>query len=85
MEQKYYGQVCQNDKIVADFRDLHKKLVNEVITFCKENGITNVNEFDLHADGLKLSINEGYWTPVTDSSFVIGNGRHEKTPYLFSM
>ena len=34
---KYIMQECQDEAINNKFRELHLKLVNEVISFCKEN------------------------------------------------
>ena len=48
--------------------DLHIKLVNEVITFCKENNI-DASVFHLSADCLQPSIEFGEWHPSTDSAF----------------
>ena len=65
---KYYGQQCQDDNINMKFRDLHKKIVNEIIAFCKENNIV-VDEIHLNADGVAESIPYGEWQACTDSYF----------------
>lgn len=65
---KYFGQQCQNDNINMKFRDLHKKIVNEIIAFCKENNIV-VDEIHLNADGVAESIPYGEWQACTDSYF----------------
>ena len=39
-QMEFFGQECQDAEINRKFRDLHLKIVNEVISFCKENDIT---------------------------------------------
>ena len=82
---KYIMQECQDEAINNKFRELHLKLVNEVISFCKENNIV-VDEFFLHADCLDESIKFGEWHPSTDSVFELVNevGDNEKQTFLFS-
>ena len=65
---KYFGQQCQDDDINNKFRELHKKLVNEIISFCKENNII-IDEIHLNADGVAESIPYGEWQACTDSYF----------------
>ena len=65
---KYFGQQCQDDEINKKFRELHKKLVDEIISFCKENNII-VDEIHLNADGVAGSIPYGEWEACTDSYF----------------
>ena len=65
---KYFGQQCQDDGINKKFRELHKKIVNEIISFCKENNIV-VDEIHLNADGVAGSIPYGEWEACTDSYF----------------
>ena len=67
-DRKYPGQQCQDEILNTDFRELHKKLVNEVIQFCVDHNIS-IDEFSLHADGLEGSINYGSWQACTDSCF----------------
>lgn len=66
---KYFGQQCQDDEINKKFRELHKKIVDEIILFCKENNI-EIDEFYLSADCLEESIKYGSWQACTDSSLV---------------
>ena len=68
VEKEFYDQKCQDAEITKKFKELHVKIVNEVISFCKDNGII-VDEFYLHADGLDESIKFGSWQPATDSQF----------------
>ena len=63
-----YKQQCEDPELNKKFRAFHVKAVNEIISFCKENGIT-VDELYLHADGLSESIKAGEWVPATDSQF----------------
>lgn len=65
---KYFGQQCQDDEINKKFRELHKKIVDEIISFCKENNII-VDEIHLNADGVAGSIPYGEWEACTDSYF----------------
>ena len=85
MKEKYYGQICQNDEVNKKFRELHHKLVNEIISFCLENEI-KIDEFSLNADGVQGSILYGTWQPCTDSclSFYVED-RREGKPYLISL
>ena len=64
--EKYYGQQCQDEVLNKKFRELHHKLVNEIIAFCKENDI-EIDEFHLNADGVEGSIPYGQWEACTDS------------------
>ena len=70
---EYWMGVFQNEKnrnpeLHEAFAKLHDKLVNEVIQFCKENGLDNIDEVHFHADGLIESVKEGKWEAWTDSS-----------------
>ena len=67
-DKEFYGQKCQDRTITEKFRKLHTKLVNEVISFCKENNVI-VDTFNISTDGLRESINYGEWCPCTDSCF----------------
>ena len=73
----------RNEYLQREFYKLHRSLVTQVIKFCQENFI-DADEFSLNADGLKVSINYGEWTPATDSSFILEKDG-EKDPVLFSM
>ena len=87
MEQKkYFDQTCQDVETTEAFRQLHTKLVEEVIRFCHDNHI-DANEFYLHADCLRESIKSAKWLPYTDSGFSIwhDDGRTDEEPILFSM
>ena len=81
MEEKYYGQQCQDDEINKKFRELHKKIVDEIISFCKENNIV-VDEIHLNADGVAGSIPYREWKPCTDSCLEFYS---DEIPYLISM
>ena len=82
---KFILQECQDEALNKKFGELHLKLVNEVISFCKENNIV-VEEFFLHADCLDESIKFGEWHPSTDSVFELYSlGKdNEKETFLFS-
>ena len=83
--EKYFGQQCQDDTLNQKFRELHKKLVNEVISFCKENKLNQIEGFHLGADGVIASIPFGEWEPCTDSCLEFYEFKSDGTPYLISM
>ena len=56
----------RDPKLHEAFSELHTKLVNEVIQFCKEHDL-DVDEFTLNGDGLLGSKKYGEWCPCTDS------------------
>ena len=58
----------RDKELHKSFSELHSKIVNEVIDFCKEHNLTDVDEFTISADGLTGSITHGQWCPCTDSS-----------------
>lgn len=66
-DKKYPMQECQDEKITIAFRDLHYKLVNEIISFCKNYNI-EIDDFHLNADGVAGSIPYGQWESCTDSA-----------------
>lgn len=57
----------RNPELHKAFGELHTKIVNEVIRFCKEYDL-DVDEFVVDADGLLGSKKFGEWCPCTDSS-----------------
>ena len=60
------------------FSELHKKLVDEVIKFCKEHNLTDVDEFTISADGIMGSIDYGEWCCCTDSSMSMYKMKKDK-------
>ena len=66
---QFPGQQCQDEQINMAFRNLHKRIVDEIIGFCNAWNIT-IDEFHITADGLAESIPHGSWQSCTDSSFV---------------
>lgn len=64
---KYPCQECQDDEITKAFRNLHHKLVNEIIKFCKDYNV-EIDDFHLNADGVAGSIPYGQWEACTDSA-----------------
>lgn len=68
-----YWESIFNDETNRDtelhkaFGELHTKIVNEVIGFCKEHNL-DVDRFRVSADGLLGSRDYGEWCPCTDSS-----------------
>lgn len=83
--EKYFGQRCQDDILNQKFRELHYKLVNEIISFCKENELYQIEGFHLSADGVNVSIPYGKWEPCTDSCLEFYELKSNGTPYLISM
>jgi len=83
---EFFGQECQDAEINRKYRELHLKLVNDVISFCKENSIS-VDELYLRADCLSESIKFGAWQPATDSCFELlkeAESDEDKHTFLFS-
>jgi len=66
-DKKYPMQECQDEKLTMAFRDLHRKLVNEIISFCKKYNV-EIDDFHLNADGVADSIPYGQWESCTDSA-----------------
>lgn len=86
-ENKFYGQKCQDEHVTNAFRELHSKIIDEVVAFCKENKI-DIDEFVLSADGLRFSIYSGTWHPGTDSCFKAYRNvpfRDGEKPFLLSI
>ena len=87
-KKEFYGQVCQDPDTTKKFRDLHKELVDRVIEWCNENSV-QIDEFHLHADGIRESIPYASWQPCTDSGLEMYRREDleegETDPYLFSM
>lgn len=54
--------------IEKEARKLHKKLVNEIIDFCNEHELYDIDVVILSMDGLNYSIENGTWMGGTDSS-----------------
>lgn len=66
---KYPGQQCQDENLNIAFRNLHHKLVNEIISFCRAWDIS-IDEFNLNADRVAESIKAGEWHACTDSCLI---------------
>lgn len=88
---KYYGQVCQDDKITEDFRQLHRDMVNMILKFCAEHDI-KIDEVSFTADGLRGSIPYERWQACSDSSLSFfryedNTDRHriDMQPFLWSI
>lgn len=64
----FASETNRNPALHLAWRKLHDHLVQEVIDFCREHDIKNVDEVHFHADGLQESIQKGRWEPWTDSS-----------------
>ena len=63
------------------FYELHKKLVQQVIDYCKENNIKDADTFHLSIDYLQSSIEAGTWHPGTDSAMGLYNQNKETITY----
>ena len=57
----------RDPKLHEAFSELHKKIVDEVIMFCKEHDL-NVDAVGIDIDGILPSKKFGEWTCATDSS-----------------
>ena len=65
----------------TDVNDLHERLVQTAIDFCRDNNISEIDEIWFGVDGLQDSVEYGEWTPGTDSSmtlFGIHEGKRKK-------
>lgn len=74
-------QECKDPEITYKFSKFHEKLVNEIISWCRENNV-KCDCFSLYADGLLDGIKYGSWGPGTDSSFIFKKEAHDKNDYL---
>ena len=77
-----------DENIKNEWYNLHVKLVNEIISFCQKYNI-DASEVHLNADCLEPSIEEGEWTPYTDSGFILTKidkeDDYKEKEILFSM
>ena len=64
---KYLNPITTQDNI----DELHRLLVQTCLNYMKEHNLTDIDEIDFVADGLSASLDEGVWTPCTDSSLTI--------------
>lgn len=81
LEDKYYDQIEQDDKLNEEFREFHRELVNRIAEWCKEHNY-EIDEFSLGADGFEESCKFGYWVPSTDSYFVLYNNNKRSVKEL---
>jgi hypothetical protein len=77
LEDKYYDQLEQDDKLNEEFRKFHRELVDRIAEWCKEHKY-KIDEFSLGADEFEESCEFGYWCPTSDSYFVVYNRRNVK-------
>lgn len=70
-EAVFRSETNRNPELHNAFSELHKKIVDMVLQFCKEHNLTDVDEFSVSADGLMGSIPYGKWCACTDSSMTI--------------
>ena len=88
-KEKYSYQICQDEKTIQEFSNLHHDIVNMVIKFCKDHEL-EVDEFYISADGLYGSLPFGSWQCFSDSSFSLYNfdfkkKKEERKPVLWSI
>jgi hypothetical protein len=87
-KKEFYGQVCQDPETTKKFREFHIELVDRVIRWCNENNV-QIDDFYLHADGVRESIPYASWQPCTDSGLEMYRreelDKEDPEPYLFSM
>lgn len=67
-ESIFETETNRNPELHTAFSELHEHIVNLVAQFCKEHGLTDIDEFYVRADGLHRSIEHGKWVGDTDSS-----------------
>ena len=81
----------RNPELHKAFGELHKKIVDEVIQFCKKYNL-EVQEFHVGADGIRDSRDFGEWTCFTDSSMSMYTNKvyedgceyiDRETPFLY--
>lgn len=70
-ESIFHTETNRDPELHKAFSELHEKLVNEIIAFCKEHNLRDVDEVSLYADGLIGSMEDGKWTCSTDSSMTM--------------
>ena len=85
---KYWEYVFESEtnrdpELHSAFGELHLKIVNEVIQFCKEHNL-DVDKFSIMADGLLNSRDFGEWGPATDSSMAMWKEDRDK-PFLYEI
>lgn len=61
--------MAEKTELDKKWKKLHEEIVDRIIRFCKENGVNEVTDVDLHIDYVDASIRCGQWTAATDSSF----------------
>lgn len=66
---KEYISMTEKTELDKKWQDLHKEIVDKIVRFCKENGVNEVTDVNLHIDCMDASISYGQWTAATDSSF----------------
>ena len=90
---KYWEYVFESEtnrdpELHTAFGELHHRIVNEVIQFCKEHNIS-IDEFYIMANGVDGSIPFGEWCSCTDSSmtmYVYENGKCDRDkPFLYEI
>lgn len=77
-------QKCQDKELTARFKEFHKKLIGDIISFCKKNNVY-IDEFTFSGDFVKDSIIAGKWHPSTDSYFGMREDFTDDKPFLVSV
>lgn len=73
---KYSNPITTRENI----NELHHLLVQTCLDYMRKHNLTDIDEINFSADGLKSSYEYGEWTPGTDSSIeVIGLQMKEYT------
>ena len=84
-ENVFEFETNRDPELHTAFGKLHEKLVNEVVQFCKEHGLDDIDSFSIGADGLEWSIKFGEWCPATDSYMEISKRVKEERPFLYEI
>lgn len=75
---KYINPITTQDHI----NELHHILMQTCLDYIKKHNLTDIDEVDFVADGLSASVDEGVWTPCTDSSLTIFGLQSQKDKFI---
>lgn len=80
----FSSETNRDTELHKAFSELHHKLVEEIIQFCKEHKL-EVDEVHINTDGIRGSRDYGQWTCCTDSSMTMyGIKRDEKYGFTYT-
>lgn len=70
-EEIFKTETNRDPKLHEAFSELHHKIIDMIVSFCKEHNLKDVDAVSISADGLTGSIDYGEWTCFTDSSMTL--------------